>query len=129
MNFQNVLNNLTENKRKIENLIDYFARYLNTGDCEKVIVDFFHKISFYTNDLLLTEKILLKQKDSGLFNRLLEEHKLFAEKLMYFQKKFEQKKQGVCKELFDFIKNWYEEHIKFLENNIGRYTGVKNNLK
>lgn len=118
MNTQKTIHVLMENRKKIEDLIDNFSRYVETGDCEKVIVDFFHKISFYTNEYLMNEKMFLKQKDDQLFIELKEKHQNFANKLIAFQKDFEQKKEGFCSAFLDFLKNWYSNHILYFDKNL-----------
>ncbi len=115
MNTQNAVKVLMENRKKIEDLIDNFSRYVQTGDCEKVIVDFFHKISFYTDEYLMNEKLLLKERDVELFDELSKKHQDFADKLIAYQKDFEQKKPDFCKEFLTFLKNWYSGHILYFD--------------
>ncbi len=118
MNTKKAIKVLVENRKKIEDLIDNFSRYVETDDCDKVIVEFFHKISFYTNEYLMNERLFLKQKDTELFNQIVDKHRKFTDKLISFQKDFEQKKPGFCKEFLDFLKNWYAEQILYFDENI-----------
>ncbi len=118
MNTQHAVKVLMDNRKKIEDLIDNFSRYVQTGDCDQVIVDFFHKISFYTDEYLMNEKLFLKQKDIELFNELTEKHQDFADKLIAYQKDFEQKKPGFCEEFLKFLKNWYSGHILYFDKNL-----------
>jgi hemerythrin len=121
MNTENTVKVLIENRKKIEDLIDNFSRYVETDDCDKVIVELFHKISFYTNEYLMNERLFLKQKDVELFNQIVDKHRKFTDKLISFQKDFEQKKPDFCEEFLDFLKNWYAEQILYFDKNIMKH--------
>ena len=118
MKRQENINLLIEHRKKIEDLIDLFSRYVETGGCKKIIVDVFHKISFYTNDFLLNEKLLLENKNAERFEKLQKYHNEFANKMIDFQKDYENQKPGLCKELLNFLNDWYSRHILYFDNNI-----------
>ncbi|MCF6242436.1 MAG: hypothetical protein L3J74_13940 [Bacteroidales bacterium] len=118
MNSENLIKIIKDNRKKIEDLIDNFSRYVQTGDCEKVIVDFFHKISFYTNEYLMNERLFLKQKDINLFNELTDKHREFTDQLIAFQRDYEQNKPDFCIEFLNFLKHWYSEHVLYFDENI-----------
>jgi methyl-accepting chemotaxis protein/hemerythrin len=116
---------LTENKKKIAELIESFSIKTNQELCKNAIIDFLHKVSFYTENFFINEELFLKRYKMPSYEMHVNEHKQFVEKIMHFQKKLENNELNICAELYEYINDWYKNHIlkndkeiiDFIENN------------
>ncbi len=116
---------LTENKKKIAELIESFSIKTNQELCKNAIIDFLHKVSFYTENFFINEELFLKRYKMPSYEMHVNEHKQFVEIIMHFQKKLENNELNICAELYEYINDWYKNHIlkndkeiiDFIENN------------
>ena len=112
------LNTLTENKRKIVELIDSFSVTLNKNLSKNEILGFLHKVSYYTENFFIDEEMFLEKYKIPSYEKHVNEHKYYVEKMVYFQKKLETNESINCKELFDYLDDWYKNHMLKNDNEI-----------
>jgi hemerythrin-like metal-binding protein len=117
-------NTLTENKKKIVELIDSFSQILNKSLTKNEILDFLHKVSYYTENFFIDEELFLKKYKISSYEKHVNEHRVYVEKMVYFQKKLESNETIDCRELYEYLNDWYKNHmlkndneiIQFIEN-------------
>ncbi len=119
------IDTIRDNKKKIEELIQFFAKSIEEKKCEDEIVNVFHKISFYTHDFFINEELFMKKYEMPSFSEHIEEHRDFADKMVYFQKEFEQGKPNLCPNLLSYLQLWYDKHILNSDEEIIKYIGGK----
>ena len=105
------IDSIRDNKNKIEKLIQFFSKAIEEEKCEGEIVNIFHKISFYTHDFFINEELFMKKYEMPSFSRHVKEHREFADKMIAFQKEFEEGKPNLCINLLDYLKFWYNKHM------------------
>jgi hemerythrin len=102
---------LNENKQKIAELINSFSKTLDQSMCKNDVLDFLHKVSFYTENFFINEELFLKKYEIPSYKEHVEEHKLFVTKMIHFQERLEKEKLDICKELHQYLNNWYNHHV------------------
>ncbi|MEN8121177.1 MAG: hemerythrin family protein [Bacteroidota bacterium] len=105
------IDSLRMNKKKIEELIQFFSKSIEEKKCKNEIVNVFHKISFYTHDFFINEELFMKKYKIPSFSKHVNEHREFADKMICFQKEFEENKPRLCNDLLAYLKLWYDKHI------------------
>jgi len=99
------------NKQKVSELISSFSESIKNKECEKVILNVFHKLSYFSSEIFIGEEILMKENKNPLIFEYIKEHSEYVNKIKYFQKEYENKKPNLCVELLEYIKQWHEHHI------------------
>ena len=115
------IDSIRNNKKKIEELIQFFSKSIEEKKCEDEIVNVFHKISFYTHDFFINEELFMKKYEMPSFSEHVKEHKEFADKMIYFQKEFEQGTPSLCTDLLSYLEFWYDKHILNSDEEIVAY--------
>jgi len=105
------IDSIRDNKKKIKELIQFFSKSIEQGKCKDEIVNVFHKISYYTQDFFINEELFMKKYEMPSFSQHVKEHREFADKMIAFQKDFEQGKADLCVDLLSYLELWYEKHI------------------
>lgn len=103
---------IRDNNKKIKELINYFSESIKEDKCKLDIVKIFHKISFYTQEFFINEELYMKKYDIPFISSHIKEHKEFSDKMLVFQKQFEEGKADLCPKLLSFLKYWYEKHVQ-----------------
>jgi hemerythrin len=112
------ISTLTENKQKIAELIDDFSKDLKKSLCKNEVLDFLHKVSFYTEDFFINEEMFLKKYEMPSYKSHVDEHQLFIKKMVHFQEKLENEELDICKDLHQYLNDWYNHHILQNDNEI-----------
>jgi hemerythrin len=116
-----IISTLLENKKKINELIIDFSNSKKQEYSKNNVLDFLHKVSFYTESFFINEEMFLKNYKLPSYNQHVEQHQLFVKQMLYFQDKLEDFKSEICKELIDYLKNWYKSHVLKNDNEIIEY--------
>ena len=119
------IDSIRKNKIKIEELIQFFSKTIEENKCKEEIVNVFHKISYYTHDFFISEELFMKKYEMPSFSEHVKEHREFADKMIAFQKEFEQGKPELCVDLLNYLKLWYEKHMLNSDEKIIAYIGGK----
>ncbi len=119
------VDSIRHNKEKIKELINFFSKTIEENRCAEEIVNVFHKISYYTQDFFINEELLMKKYEIPSFSEHVNEHRVFAEKMIFFQNEFEQGKPELCEDLLSYLKQWYEKHMLYSDEKIIEYINVK----
>jgi hemerythrin len=113
-----IVSTLSENKKKISELIEGFSKAENQHFCKNNVLDLLHNISFYTENFFINEEMFLKSYKLPSYAEHVEQHHLFVKKMLYFQDKLEDFKPEICTELIEYLKNWYQSHVLKNDNEI-----------
>lgn len=119
------ISTLVENKKKINELIEGFAKLISGEFCKNDVLDLLHKVSFYTESFFINEEIFLKKHKIPSYQEHIDQHKNFVEKMLYFQEKLENNHLNIVDELLTYLKEWHKNHvlkndtelIEFIEKN------------
>lgn len=76
----------------------------------------FYKLGFYIESYFLDEEMLFKKHGYKNLSVHKADHKAFIERVRKIQRNFLNGSQNTCKELLDFLKPWYEQHIINYDN-------------
>ena len=102
---------IKENKQKISDLINSFSKSIEKKECKNEILNVFHKLSYYSSEIFIDEELIMKKYEISSISEHIKEHDEFVNKIKYFQKEYENKKQGLCVDLLKYLKQWHEQHI------------------
>jgi len=116
---------IRKNKKKIEELIQFFDKSIKENSCKEEIVNVFHKISYYIHDFFINEELLMKKHEVPFFTEHVKEHQQFAEKMIYFQQEFENDKPKLCVDLLTYLQLWHKKHILNSDEKIITYMKTK----
>ena len=111
MTNQSKIEIIKENKQKISDLINSFSETIDNKECKTEILNVFHKLSFYSSEIFISEELIMKEHQISSMPDHIKEHKEFVNKIKYFQQEYENKKEGLCVELLQYLKKWNELHI------------------
>jgi len=115
------IESIQNNKKKIEELIQFFSNSIEQKKCKEEIVNIFHKISYYTHDFFINEELFMKKYEMPTFSEHVKEHHEFIEKIVFFQKEFELGKPKLCVDLLSYLKIWYNKHMLNSDEKIIEY--------
>ena len=116
-----IVSTLLENKKKINELIQSLSKPDEKELCKSDILGFLHKVSFYTENFFINEEMFLKEYKLPSYQEHVDQHKLFVRKMLYFQDMLEKNKTDICKELVDYLSEWYKSHVLKNDNEIVEY--------
>ncbi len=115
------IDSIRQNKEKVKELIQFFSQAVEQKKCKDEIVNIFHKISFYTQDFFVNEELFMKKYEIPFLLEHVNEHKVFADKMNFFQNEFEQGKPELCVDLLSYLKHWYDKHMLNADEQIVEY--------
>lgn len=97
---------------KLINLINTLHAAMKEGKSREVLKDILEEMASYTKYHFCTEehyfcKFNYQEKEAHII-----EHKAFTEKVEQFKKDFEAGSQNLTIEVFRFLNNWLDNHIK-----------------
>ncbi|MBN1252599.1 MAG: hemerythrin family protein [Bacteroidales bacterium] len=118
MTSQLALEAIKANKQKISDLISFFSKSIDENNGEKEILNIFHKLSFYSSEIFISEELIMKKYEISSLSEHILEHKDFVDKMKYFQQEYENKNEGLCVELLNYLKKWHKTHILKLDEDI-----------
>jgi hemerythrin len=113
-----IVSTLVENKKKINELIEGFSKAIGKDFCKNDVLDFLHKVSFYTENFFINEEIFLKKYKLPTYQEHVDQHNKFVKKMVYFQEKLEGNNLEICKELLDYLIDWHKFHVLKNDNEI-----------
>jgi hemerythrin len=112
------INTLTENKKKINELIEAFAKLIEEKHEKNDILDFLHKVIFHTEAFFINEEMFLKKYKIPSYQEHIDQHNNFVAKMLHFQEKLENNNLDVVDELLIYLKEWHKNHVLKNDNEI-----------
>jgi len=115
------IENLTENKKKISDLIGSFKVAMKSKKCKEEVLELLHHASYYTEDFIVNEELFLKKYQVPFLEEHNKEHRQFVEKMMTFYTRLENNDQEICADVMNYLESWYEKHILNSDKQIIEY--------
>ena len=84
---------------------------LDTGDCMKNAPDIFFSLARYAEHYIMQEEIYFKDYKFPGHIRHKVLHQDFINRIILFQKDFENGTVSICKQILEFLEDWFENHI------------------
>ncbi len=97
--------------KKFIDILNNLHNAISTKPCREDISDIFFSLVYYAENHLVNEEIYLKERGYPDFARHKENHNNFIERVIKFQEDFRKGKENVCDDMYEFLKNWFENHI------------------
>ena len=102
---------IDEQHKKFLNIINELKLIINTGSCTKKIPAIFYQIAYLIDNYFLKEEIYFKDCQYPNFEQHQTQHNLFIKQITQFQKDFENKKDNLCLDIYNYLEHWFNEHI------------------
>lgn len=79
--------------------------------CKEKISEIFFSLVHYAEHHLIQEEIYFKNYRYPNFTQHKEAHKNFIDRIIKFREDYEKSIEKVCEEMYDFLVDWFENHI------------------
>ncbi|NJO87911.1 MAG: hypothetical protein HC831_02330 [Chloroflexia bacterium] len=112
------IDTIKENKEKIANLIETFSKAIQKKNCGAEVLELLHGISFYSEQFFIAAGLLLEKYEILSFEKHEIRHMEFVKDLMQFQERLEKGESMLAFDLYDYVKNWFEDYLQGTENEI-----------
>jgi hemerythrin-like metal-binding protein len=96
---------------KFFELINQLGEIVSKKSCNEELPTFILKLSFFAENYFCDEETALSQNQFGNLKKHKEEHKMFTDAIIEFQKKYAAQEKYICKPFYEFLVNWYNIHI------------------
>lgn len=117
------IDTIKENKEKIANLIETFSKALQKKNCGPEVLELLHGISFYSEQFFIAAGLLLEKEGALSFEKHEIRHMEFVRDLMQFQERLETGESMLAFDLYDYVKNWFDDYLQSTENEIMEKVG------
>ena len=88
---------------------------INEGICEEKISEIFFRIVHYIEHYTIQEEIYFKDTGFEKLDSHKQAHKQFLNGIIKFKDEYQTKSKNVCLNLYEFLTNWFEDHILGLD--------------
>jgi len=112
------INTIKENKEKIANLIETFSKAIQKKNCGPEVLDLLHGISFHSEQFFINAGLLLEKYEILSFEKHEIGHMEFVRDLVQFQERLEKGESMLAFDLYDYVKNWFEDYLQSTEKEI-----------
>ena len=79
--------------------------------CKERISEIFFSLVHYAEHHLIQEEIYFKNYQYPNFTQHKEAHNNFIDRIIKFREDYEKGVENVCHEMYEFLVNWFENHI------------------
>ena len=102
---------IDEQHKKFLDILNELKIIINDNSCKEHVSKIFFQIAYLIDHYFIKEEIYFK--DSKYPN--LEQHKIshnqFIDRIIQLQKDVEANKPDLCREIYFYLENWFDEHI------------------
>ncbi len=102
---------IDETHRELVKLINRLVNLINKNECPGSMSEIFFALIHYAERFLIREEIFLRDLKYPHLGQHMEKHRFFIDKIKSFQEKFSIGDPHVCMELYDFLMEWFNEHV------------------
>jgi len=102
---------IDEQHKKFLDIINELKIVINGNQCKDRVSDIFFQLAYLIDHYFIKEEIYFKDVAYPNFDQHKEEHKQFIERTIQFQKDVENNKPKLCLEIYQYLENWFDEHI------------------
>ncbi|MCD6201748.1 MAG: hemerythrin family protein [Bacteroidales bacterium] len=102
---------IDQSHRKLVNLINRLGDMINRQACPESMSEIFFSLIHYAERYLIQEEILLRDLGYPQLDQHKEKHHFFIEKIKSFRDEFSSRNPDICQDLYDFLSEWFRDHI------------------
>ena len=102
---------IDDQHKKFLNIINELKVIINSNSCKEKVSDIFFQLAYLIDHYFIKEEIYFKDLKYPNFEHHKAEHNKFIERTIQFQKDVEDKKPNLCLEIYQYLENWFDEHI------------------
>jgi len=102
---------IDEQHKKFLEIINELKRIINENKCKEKVSDVFFQLAYLIDYYFIKEEIYFKDLEYPNIDQHKAEHKQFIDRTIQFQKDVENSKPNLCLEIYQYLENWFDEHI------------------
>ena len=106
---------LDNHRRNFIGIIQELQTTIEEGSCEQMLPMIFHRMAFYIEDYFLKKEMALQDADYLPLSKYKVEHDRFTTQMVVYQERFLGGEEGLCREMVDFLINWFENYITLFD--------------
>ncbi len=92
-------------------LLNMLVDVINNNEGNDKIAEVFHKLIFYAENYFFDEELYFKKYNYAKITQHKESHLQILKEIQEFHKRFQEGDKTVCREMMEFIDNWFTEHL------------------
>jgi len=100
---------IDEHHKKFLEILNQLGEVSSKGDCNQKISDIFFSLAHYAEHYLIREEILFKEYPG--FSQHKASHTKFLDVIKKLHEDYKLGKENICLEIYDYLYNWFENHI------------------
>ncbi|HAF30372.1 MAG TPA: hypothetical protein DCG75_15125 [Bacteroidales bacterium] len=102
---------IDEQHKKFLSIINDLKLIINGKSCKEKVSDIFFQLAYLIDYYFLKEEIYFNDLKYPNFDHHKKQHNLFIDRVIQFQKDLENNKPDLCLEIYQYLENWFDEHI------------------
>jgi hemerythrin len=102
---------IDEQHKYFLNLLNLLIRIVKGEESVEKASEVFFSLAHYAEHYLIQEEIYFKNYQFPKFSEHQEAHKEFIDRVTKFQHDFEMNKENNCRELLEYLEDWFNNHI------------------
>lgn len=102
---------IDEQHKKFLDIINELKDIVNNNACKQEASKIFFQIAYLIDHYFIKEEIYFKDCKYPNFDQHKISHNQFIDKIIQFQKDLEKKKENICLDLYNYLEEWFDEHI------------------
>ena len=102
---------IDEQHKKFLAIINELKIIINDNSCKEKVSSVFFQIAYLIDYYFIKEEIYFKDCKYPNFEQHKIAHNQFIDRIIQFQKDLENNKPDICLDIYNFLENWFDEHI------------------
>ena len=102
---------IDDQHKKFLDIINELKVIINRNECKEKVSQIFFQLAYLIDHYFIKEEIYFKDLKYPHFDQHKAQHNTFIERTIQFQKDVENNKPDLCLEIYQFLENWFDEHI------------------
>ncbi len=112
---------LDNHRRNFLDILNELIEVVNEKSCETRLPMIFHRLAFYVEDYFTKKEMAIKDCDNLPLHTYKAEHDRFTSAIQTFQEEFRHGNITVCRELLEFLLDWFENYVKIFGSKEAEY--------
>ncbi|MCD4832324.1 MAG: bacteriohemerythrin [Bacteroidales bacterium] len=97
--------------QKFLNIINELKLIINSNSCEEKVSEIFFQLAYLIDHYFIKEEIYFNDLKYPNLEQHKAAHNQFVERIIQFQKDVENNTPNLCLEIYQYLENWFDEHI------------------
>ncbi len=102
---------IDDQHKKFLDIINQLKIIINSNTCKEKVSDIFFQLAYLIDYYFIKEEIYFNDLKYPNFELHKAEHNKFINRIIQFQKDVENNKPDLCLEIYQFLEEWFDEHI------------------